>query len=498
MQNCNIYSSKSIFAPKFRTAHLDFETSVEMKILMISKVLRLSFLLALISFSIPISAQIDAEKGKTIFRNACATCHSRDMRTASTGPALGGFQENWAAYPREDLYGWVRNSQAMIKAGQPRAVELWDEYGPTVMNANPNLTDEDIESVFAYIDEQYNKVDAGPVAAVGGEETGSGTNYNWLYYALFALLAVLAMVLAGIIRSLDTIIVKSEGGTLVQKSLFQRIFTKRVISFIIFGVVVFGGMTTVTNAINLGRQQGYVPDQPINFSHEIHAGEHQIDCNYCHDGARRSKHATIPDANTCMNCHMAIKNGSNFGTAELTKIYASVGYDPLTNQYIEDYPSLSTDEIKAIYEKWIADQYMESEGLSEMDSKGNKLVKDQWEGIVSSLTNEEKENIQGPIEWVRVHNLPDHVYFNHSQHVVVGEVECQSCHGKVEEMGVAEQFAPLSMGWCINCHRQTEVNFEGNEYYANYELYHEQLSSGMKDKVTVQDIGGLECQKCHY
>ena len=114
------------------------------------------------------------------------------------------------------------------------------------------------------------------------------------------------------------------------------------------------------------------------------------------------------------------------------------------------------------------------------------------------MTNDQKKSVYGPIEWTRIHNLPDHVYFNHAQHVTVGEVECQTCHGKVEEMEVLEQHAPLSMGWCINCHRETEVQFEGNEYYESYAKYHEELDNGTREKVTVEDIGGLECQKCHY
>jgi hypothetical protein len=133
-----------------------------------------------------------------------------------------------------------------------------------------------------------------------------------------------------------------------------------------------------------------------------------------------------------------------------------------------------------------------------MDRAGEELIEEQWQGIKSSLTNENKKQIQGPIEWVRIHNLPDHVYFNHAQHVSVGEVECQQCHGKVEEMEVVGQYAPLSMGWCINCHRETEVKFADNEYYASYAKYHEELARGDRDKVTVEDIGGLECQKCHY
>jgi mono/diheme cytochrome c family protein len=460
------------------------------------------FYLLLLGFivSAQLIAQPSADAGKTTFRNYCASCHAKDMKTASTGPALGGTEERWASYPREDLYGWIRNSQAMIKAGQPRAVELWEQYKPTVMTPWPNLTDDDIESLLIYINQEYTKV---PEVATSSNGVSSGTTsqegqYNWLYYVLFGLLGILAIILTRIIGSLDNVAKAKAGEEIIERSLVQRIFTKRVISFLIFGAVIFGGFTTVTKAINLGRQQGYAPDQPINFSHAIHAGENQIDCQYCHDGARRSKHAVIPATNTCMNCHSAIKNGSNFGTAELTKIYVSSGYDPSTNKYIEDYDKLSESEIEAIYTKWISESYLADKGLTTLDKKGEKLVEEQWSDIMSSLTNGQKKSLQGPIEWIRIHNLPDHVYFNHAQHVTVGGVECQTCHGKVEEMSVVQQYAPLSMGWCINCHRQTQVNFEGNDYYKSYELYHEQLAKGEKSKITVEDIGGLECQKCHY
>jgi len=108
------------------------------------------------------------------------------------------------------------------------------------------------------------------------------------------------------------------------------------------------------------------------------------------------------------------------------------------------------------------------------------------------------------IEWVKIHNLPDHVYFNHSQHVKVGKQNCQTCHGNIQEMPEVYQFTDLSMGWCINCHRESKVNFydkttgEGNKFYSIYEKFHNDIKSGKLDSVTVEKIGGTECQKCHY
>ena len=159
---------------------------------------------------------------------------------------------------------------------------------------------------------------------------------------------------------------------------------------------------------------------------------------------------------------------------------------------------MAEEDIEAIFRKWITDDYLDVSGLASLDTKGTREVEKQWKGIKTSLTNETKPSIQGPIEWVRIHNMPDHVYFNHAQHVAVGKVECQTCHGKIEEMEVVAQHSPLSMGWCINCHRETAIDFQGNDYYKSYERYHEELNEGRRDKVSVEEIGGLECQKCHY
>ncbi len=465
------------------------------------------FLLAFALFSFSLTAQeVDLAAGKTLFKNQCGSCHATDMVSVMTGPALGGFEERWADYPREDLYSWIRNSQAMISAGHPRAKELWAEWGPTIMNNFPTFTDQDIENVFAYINCVYNQdpecvttpkdPDEGPACAQTGVEEEDN---KLMFVVLFLILGLLAVVLARIVANLNYMAqVQSGNDNVERKTLKEILTTKGFISFVIFLAVVIGGFMTVENAINLGRQQGYAPEQPIAFSHVTHACLHEIDCNYCHDGARRSKHANIPSANTCMNCHKAIKNGSTYGTAELTKMYASIGFDPSNDTYIEGYEDMTIEEIEKIYKKWISDEYIKDNG--ELGREGERAMEDQWEGIVEALTDPDNgdDKIQGPIEWVRIHNLPDHVYFNHSQHVNVAGLECQQCHGKVESMDVVEQYSPLSMGWCINCHKETEVQFADNEYYESYKIYHEEMAKGKRNAVTVEEIGGLECQKCHY
>ena len=476
---------------------------------------RVLFLLAMAVFALPTMAQeegdgggaVNIDEGKTLFRNYCATCHNKNMKDDLTGPALGGVEERWADYPQEDLYSWIRNSQALIASGHPKAVELWNEWEPTV-TTNFNLTDEQIANILAYVDGVAAGTYGVPANAVvdnAAQSTETKSDNTLLFAVLFGILALLALVLARIISNLNHLAQIKEGGAPgPRKTLVDILTSKGVIGFVIFGLVVLGGYTTVNNAIGLNRMQGYQPEQPIKFSHATHAGLQKIDCQYCHDGARRSKHSVIPAANTCMNCHKAVKVGSTYGTAELTKIYASVGYDPNTDKYIEGYEAMSEEDISKIYKKWIVNSFVQNDDNKvkyspvKISDAAVKEADKQWDGIVSSLTNEQKTSVYGPIEWIRIHNLPDHVYFNHAQHVTVGKVECQNCHGKVEEMEVVGQYSPLSMGWCINCHRQTEVKFADNDYYQSYEKYHQEIKDGLREKVTVEDIGGLECQKCHY
>jgi cytochrome c553 len=442
----------------------------------------------------------DVELGKNLFRTNCAACHNRDMKSDLTGPALGPGLEEWAQYPEADLYNWIRNSQELIGEGHPQAVKIWNTWKPTVMPPNPNLTDSDINSIIAYIEGVYTGAiggTAGPAQAAGDvAPAGSGgLNKYWVIGGLGVALLILTFILWGILGKLGEVEAIQEGKTFEKRSL-KTLFTSRTaVGIYVLLFIILGGYFTVNRAVDLNRQQNYEPDQPIKYSHALHAGINKIDCQYCHDGARRSKHSLIPATNTCMNCHQAIRKGSQYGTAEITKIFASIGYDPSSDTYIDDYENLSQDEVKTVYTKWIADQYVSDN--EKMDSRGEALVEQQWNDIVESLTNDVKTTVQGPIPWVRIHNLPDHVYFSHEQHVMAGGVACQTCHGPIEEMETVKQFSSLAMGWCINCHRQSSVNFN-NEYYEIYTHYHEEMEKGTREKVTVEDVGGTECQKCHY
>ncbi|MBC6996550.1 c-type cytochrome [Neolewinella lacunae] len=442
----------------------------------------------------------DYNKGKALWNaNGCGSCHNRNMKDNSTGPALGGVESRWASEPREHLYRWVQNSQQLIASGESaRAISVYNEWNKNPMTAFPALTNSDVEHLLGYIQGQIDglgQVTGGPDGPV---PAAAETDNTWLFIVLGLALLLLSLILARITSNMQYMVATKEQGDAPERRTLTDILTsKGMIAFVVFALVVLGGYTTVNHAIELGRQQDYQPEQPIKFSHVTHAGLNQIDCQYCHDGARRSKHSVIPAVNTCMNCHRAIKKGSQYGTAEITKIYAAIGYDPIEDVYIEDYENYTNEEAAEVYKKWIAQEYLADErDIDDLET----TVDAQWEEIVSSLTDDYTGDtkVAGPVEWVRIHNLPDHAYFNHAQHVTVGNLQCQNCHGPVQEMELVYQYSPLSMGWCVNCHRQTEVQFNDNEYYQAYQRYHEEMKSGERTAVTVEDIGGLSCQRCHY
>ncbi|MGI9160710.1 MAG: c-type cytochrome, partial [Saprospiraceae bacterium] len=363
----------------------------------------------LIAAPMTLHAAPSVEEGKTLFTANCAACHNKNMKDKLTGPALGGTEERWAAYPRTDLYKWIRASQSMISAGHPRATELWNQWKPTAMNNFPGLTDDQIESLLLYINDVYTKAPAtGTAANTGGATGGPAKSDNmWLFAGLALILAFLAFALMRIVDNLANITRVQAGEQPVKKTLAQTLTSKGFVAFLVFSVTLIFGYKTVDNATRMGRTQDYMPDQPVNFSHKIHAGVNKIDCQYCHDSARRSKHSSIPGTNTCMNCHSAVKKGTISGTSEITKIFASIGYDPITGKYIDNYDNWSDKEIEDLYKKWIAQEYVADKGLPSMDDAGRILVDEQWDGIVKALKNDSNGKIQGPIEWVRIHNLAD-------------------------------------------------------------------------------------------
>jgi len=414
------------------------------------KVLLLGFLF----FSyISINAQGAAE-GKQLFQQNCQTCHALDKNL--TGPALRGFTARGPWGEKQNIYDWIHNPAAFM-AKDKYTQELKAQYG-AIMQAFPQLTNEQIDAIVEY-------VNTAPAAgAQSGDKTTEQANAegdsgrNAIIFGVISIvLAIIALILMQVNNNLKKLSDDKEGIMRPEQVPFWR--NKVYIALLALLFFIMGGYFVGKGAINLGRQQGYAPSQPIYYSHKVHAGINQINCLYCHGNAWESKHAAIPSLNVCMNCHKAIST-----------------YEKGPKLYDEDGREINgTAEIQKLY------QYAGFEPGKPWDPSKAK-----------------------PIEWVKIHNLPDHVYFNHAQHVNAGKVACQTCHGNIQEMDVVHQAAELSMGWCVNCHRESKVNFynggdsTGNKFYSIYEKFHNDIKAGKMDSVTVKDIGGTECVKCHY
>jgi cytochrome c2 len=411
------------------------------------------FLSSFLFFSVTISNAQDAAAGKTIFMSKCASCHN--VLKKGTGPALAGLEERHKWADHKELLAWINNPAAYM-AKDPYTQGLKAEYG-SMMTAFADVTLQDVDNIVAYVNEAAKPA---PAPAAGSSEAVEEGGGNSVFFGIISLLlGVIALILMQVNSNLRKLSDQAEGVKTPEGIPFWR--NKTYITLISIGLFVFGGYMVAKGAIGLGRQKDYQPVQPIYYSHKVHAGINQINCLYCHGSAEQSKHAAIPSVNTCMNCHKAIQayekgpkifdeDGNEIdGTAEIQKLYEYAGFDP---------------------------------------NQPNK-----WDPSM----------IKKPIEWVKIHNLPDHVYFSHAQHVTAGKVQCQSCHGAINEMGEVKQVADLSMGWCINCHRESNVQFnydstKGNKFYSIYEKFHNDLKAGKMDSIKVKDIGGLECQKCHY
>lgn len=411
--------------------------------------LSLLLLTLFITFSTPLFAQEgDLAQGEKLFKANCAACHKLDKK--GVGPALRGVADK---FDKDWLYKWIKDSQGLIKSGDAKAKEIFDANNGAVMTSFPALSNGDIDSILAYTSQPKPE----PVKQeVATSQTGGDSNNvsNTIILGALTLIFLLLVAMLVLVNKTLRSIAKANGVDVVDesKSSLWKVFVKNqflvlvttLLLLLVAAYFMFGYF------MQIGVDQGYSPVQPIHYSHKIHAGDNKIDCNYCHSSARKSKVAGIPSLNVCMNCHKNISEvtedtqaeGKEIGVdynAEIAKLYKAVGWDADNQSY--------TDDVK-------------------------------------------------PVKWVRVHNLPDFVYFNHSQHVTVAGVECQKCHGPVEEMEILEQFAPLTMGWCISCHRETNVNMKDNAYYENI---HAELSKKYNvENLTIAQMGGLECGKCHY
>ncbi|MCY1525284.1 Cytochrome c7 c [compost metagenome] len=423
--------------------------------LIFRKVWKSAFVFAALSFLIlGVQAQ-DTVEGRTLFKGKCASCHALDHD--GTGPALTAklneLDEAWAIK-------WIRNNAALIASGDKLAIEA-SKFSPSEMTAFPTLTDDQIKNIIAYakVGEPKKVAEAGAAVV---DEGASGLSIVGVI-AIIILSIVVFIVLGRAVKMLERLILQKQGIEIVEekqvslavgmRGLFKN---KKFVFFFVLCLVSVLGSFGWMGMWETGVHTGYQPVQPIKFSHELHAGINQIDCQYCHSGAFKSKNATIPSLNVCMNCHKNVQARTEDGqvSPEIQKIYNALGYD--------------VD--KQTYDK-----------------------------------SKEK-----PMEWVRVHNLPDFAYFNHSQHVKVGEEAirkesglkptdpvCFACHGPVDTMEEMYQYSPLTMKWCINCHNAADISGKKDDaFYANIIAAHEKIKKG--EKITPALLGGLECGKCHY
>lgn len=423
------------------------------KVLLKSFTIILFFAFSMSSYSQDID-EARQKEGRKIFKSLCASCHKLDKKLI--GPALGGVE---ARREHDWLNSWIKNNAELRASGDKDAIAIFEEYNGSVMSAFPQLTDQQIDDILYYttVGDPVKKV-VGDVAAAGTDSSG-GDAPKWIIYLLAGAIVVAFLMIASLLKQVNEL--KGNRAPETTSNLkrdlhelwegLKRNTFLQVLSTIF--VLLMGAYFLFGTLFKVGVNEGYMPLQPIAFSHKIHAGDNKIDCQYCHSSAKHSKHSGIPSVNVCMNCHKNISE-----VAEGTQ----VEWDGVTYG-------------KAELDKEIAKVY---------DAAG-------WDADALEYTGVTK-----PVKWIRIHNLPDFAYFNHSQHVTVAGLECQKCHGPVEEYDEMRQFSPLTMGWCIDCHKETKVDLKGNEYYAKI---HDELAKKYNvDQVTISQLGGKECGKCHY
>lgn len=374
--------------------------------------------------------------GKTVFNANCKQCHKLDQK--SVGPALRGITERQTI---EWAKAFIVNSQAVIASGDAYANALYKEYNNTVMPSHTFLTDGDLSNLLAYI-EYGDKVDPAAAAVTGGDASGAAASggipseYLSIILGVLVLVLLLILVVLGLIISVLTKYINKQDLSeddkefVSQKSDLSKVFKSDAFIIIVTALVIALVAKTAIDGL---------------YSVGVQQG-------YAPAQPIAFSHALHAGQYeiACQYCHTGVEIGKS----------ANI---PSANICMNCHTHIQNVGGK--------------EGISPEIAK-----------IYAAVDNNQ------PIEWVRVHNLPDLAYFNHAQHVAVGGIECQTCHGPIQEMEVVGQHGSLTMGWCIDCHRQTEIATEGNAYYDKLV----QLHSTSKDALKVKDIGGLECAKCHY
>jgi len=404
------------------------------------KFLPLVFVFALLNFSSSaqeISKEAPAiAAGESLFNANCKTCHRIHQKLV--GPALGDI------YNRAPSIDWIKsfikNSSALIASGDDYAVKLYNEYNKTQMTSFSSLKDEDIMNLLAYIQAETEK---GPEVAVvpapadgqAPKEEGLPSTYlNVILIGMVLILVLLLVILGFLVSALKRFLDQKELSEEDKEVVHSPISIGSITrsSGFIFIVLFLVSALGFKAVINGLFSVGV---QQGYAPKQPIAFSHKI-------------HAGQYEID-CKYCHTGVMKGKS-------ATIPSVNICMNCHNQIRQGTITGEGEIAKIVAAW--------------DNKK-------------------------PIEWVRIHNLPDLAYFNHAQHVNVAGVECQTCHGPVETMDVVRQHSLLTMGWCIDCHRKTDVNSKGNAYYDNLVELH---SKSSKTPMKVEDIGGLECAKCHY
>lgn len=414
----------------------------------------------------------DAKKGEALFKTNCSACHALDKQMV--GPALGGVVDRLKTEQNlgvDWFQKWIRDNKALRASGDKYANEVFEKFNKVEMTQFPNLTDQDIADLLEYTTNPPKAEPAAEDAANSPEaQKAAQEEKNQSIIILVSLVSIAGLLLWILFRLSQLVKLQRKSGEISDldatriHSLGEFYNKYQTLGKTVMGLLAVLALYGIWNWLMwVGVYKGYQPEQPIYFSHKIHAGENKIDCQLCHSSAKYGKVSEIPSVNVCMNCHK--------GIAEYKGKYIEEGKDR----------AFYTAEIKKIYE-----------------AAG-------WDEGSQSYTGKTK-----PIEWVRIHNMPDFVYFNHSQHVVAGEqtimkakkvdVVCKACHGQVQEMDKVQMANNFTMGWCIECHRTTEVDMTNGYNKEYYQKLHDKLKKqyGGETKMTVDAIGGLECGKCHY
>ena len=438
--------------------------------------------LSLILF-VSINAVSLSQDGEKLFKANCASCH-HPIKNA-TGPKMQGVLQKWEDNGEGDLlYEWVKNPTDLYNSGNSNMAKAFWDWSPTVMTPQGHLSKDEVKSIFAYVDAYAPPATAqGPVSDDTVYEAEDDTVSYW-WWIIIGLMVFVLFATFGVRRELSEVIAAKEGKVLDPKKTFfvsAKQWALRnwfMTVLMIVAVALFSGIELFGRLYQVGVYQDYQPSQPLAYSHKLHAGNMGIECKYCHHSAEKSKHAGIPSVNVCMNCHAVVHEGPQYGTEEIDKIHLAAGYNKAKQAY-------------------------------NLDANGIR--------------------IEQPLVWNKAHNLPDHVYFSHAQHVHpnIGNIDCRQCHGPVQnytlgrvstteevnayastdegmEKGIIQLTKPiLTMGWCIECHNKKEIDLASTGYY---EEIHDRLKSRADvhnniledDKVTVKELGGWECAKCHY